>query len=184
MCLLWILIQFAVVFMYWDLPPLQRGKETLKSKCSDMVNEQRTGEEAEDEDEEDEDEIEDEEVKPLMQSQELAGSYGSAAATESHRNVTTATPDATLNQTSPSPEPPVSHESPSPFKNFSLSRGGCYAVVGIKCTLPLKCEISVNPQQKLGIFPIEWKCEHSKISQIWRKSTGFCLKKGNVRTRL
>ncbi|XP_051930530.1 uncharacterized protein mfsd8l1 isoform X1 [Hippocampus zosterae] len=122
MCLLWILIQFAVVFMYWDLPPLQRGKETLKTKCNDMVNEQTTGEEAEDEEDEDEDKIEDEEVKPLMQSQELAGSYGSAAATESHRNVTTATPDATLNQTSPSPEPPVSHKSSNPFKNFSLSR--------------------------------------------------------------
>ncbi|XP_061636002.1 major facilitator superfamily domain-containing protein 8 isoform X2 [Phyllopteryx taeniolatus] len=114
MCLLWILLQLAVVFMYWDLPPLERGKDTLK-KRSEMGNEQSIEkEEAEDED--------DEEVKPLMRSQELVGSYGSVVTADSHKNHTTATSDATLNQVAPSPEPSVSRESSSPFKNFSLSR--------------------------------------------------------------
>ncbi|XP_061540748.1 major facilitator superfamily domain-containing protein 8 [Phycodurus eques] len=114
MCLLWILLQLAVVFMYWDLPPLERGKDTLK-KRSEMGNEKRIEEEeAEDED--------DEEVKPLMRSQELVGSYGSVVTADSHKNHTTATSDATLNQIAPSPEPSVSRESSSPFKNFSLSR--------------------------------------------------------------
>ncbi|XP_077389425.1 major facilitator superfamily domain-containing protein 8 isoform X1 [Festucalex cinctus] len=117
MCLLWILLQFAVVFMYWDLPPLERGKETLKAEYTDVVNKQRTGEEGEEVEDEEE-----EEVKPLMRSQELVGSYGSVAAIDSHRNHTTATSDETLTQIPPSPEPSVSHESSNPFKNFSLSR--------------------------------------------------------------
>ncbi|XP_049587940.1 major facilitator superfamily domain-containing protein 8 [Syngnathus scovelli] len=119
MCFLWILLQLAVIFMYWDVPPLQSGKETIKTKCSDTVNKQRTEEEREEAEGEEE---RDEEVQPLMQSQELVGSYGSVPATDSHRNHTTETSDATFNQISSSPEPSVSHESSSPFKNFSLSR--------------------------------------------------------------
>ncbi|KAM9797500.1 uncharacterized protein mfsd8l1 [Syngnathus typhle] len=119
MCFLWILLQLAVIFMYWDVPPLQSGKETIKSKCSDTVNKQRTEEEREEAEGEEE---KDEEVQPLMQSQELGGSYGSVPATDVHRNHTTETSDVTFNQISSSPEPSVSHESSSPFKNFSLSR--------------------------------------------------------------
>nr|XP_061790998.1 major facilitator superfamily domain-containing protein 8-like [Nerophis lumbriciformis] len=116
MCLLWILLQFAVLFMYWDLPPVERGKKTVKNKHSDIVNEHGI------EDEQANDEADDE-VKPLIKSQELVGSYGSVVAADSHRNHhVAATSDSTLNQISPYPEPSVSPESSSPFKNFSLSR--------------------------------------------------------------
>ncbi|XP_054646697.1 major facilitator superfamily domain-containing protein 8 isoform X2 [Dunckerocampus dactyliophorus] len=113
MCLLWILLQLAVVFMYWDLPPLERGKDTPKAPHSVSENEQET----------EEDEGKDnEEGKPLMHSQELVGSYTSVVASDSHRNRAAPISDPTLNHISPSPGPAESQESPSPFKNFSLSR--------------------------------------------------------------
>ncbi|XP_061832002.1 major facilitator superfamily domain-containing protein 8 [Nerophis lumbriciformis] len=113
MCFLWILLQLAVIFMYWDLPPLERGKDTFKAEHSVLENEQEIeGDEGEG----------DEEGKPLMRSQELLGSYGSVVAEDSHRDGTTVTSDPTLNHISSSPEPADSQESLSPSKNFSLSR--------------------------------------------------------------
>lgn len=113
MCLLWILLQMAVVFMYWDLPPLERAKAKESSICQSREEEEsEQGLVEEDNDEE----------KPLMASQELAGSYGSVV-TSSH---TPAASNTTLNHISPppSPVPPESNESSSPFKNFNISRGG------------------------------------------------------------
>lgn len=68
MFLLWILLQLAVVFMYWDLPPMEKRKTYSVSKHNGEEIVRGFGE--------DEEEVE-EEVKPLMTSQELVGSYGS-----------------------------------------------------------------------------------------------------------
>lgn len=124
MCLLWILLQLAVVFMYWDLPPLERGKakESFTSKSREVENKQGLVEDEEEGDDE---------GKPLMGSQELAGSYGSVVTPNPTRNHTCAVSNATLNDISPplSPVPPESHESSTPFKNFSVTRGRCLGVV-------------------------------------------------------
>ncbi|XP_068563596.1 major facilitator superfamily domain-containing protein 8 isoform X2 [Cebidichthys violaceus] len=122
MCLLWTLLQVAVIFMYWDLPPLEKGKakESLTSQSREEVEEDQ-GLMEEDNDEE----------KPLMGSQELGGSYGSVVTTNG--SVVTSNPagydssaasKATLHHISPPPSsvPPESHASSSPFKNFSISR--------------------------------------------------------------
>lgn len=118
MCLLWILLQLAVVFMYWDLPPLERRKaqESSVSKSGEEENERGIMEE----EEEDNDE-----GKPLMRSHELVGSYGSVVTLNPSRNNISAASNATLNNISPhpSPRPSGAYESSSPFKNFSISRG-------------------------------------------------------------
>uniref|UniRef100_A0A672YRT9 Major facilitator superfamily (MFS) profile domain-containing protein n=1 Tax=Sphaeramia orbicularis TaxID=375764 RepID=A0A672YRT9_9TELE len=50
MCLLWILLQLAVFFMYWDLPPLEKGNAKHKPKSSaSSDNEQGLMENAEEE---------------------------------------------------------------------------------------------------------------------------------------
>ncbi|XP_039985666.1 uncharacterized protein mfsd8l1 [Xiphias gladius] len=117
MCLLWILLQLAVVFMYWDLPPLERRKaqESSVSKSGEEENERGIMEE----EEEDNDE-----GKPLMRSHELVGSYGSVVTLNPSRNNISAASNATLNNISPhpSPRPSGTYESSSPFKNFSISR--------------------------------------------------------------
>ncbi|XP_028259334.1 uncharacterized protein mfsd8l1 isoform X2 [Parambassis ranga] len=114
MCLLWILLQLAVVFMYWDLPPLEKRKtsNSLINKCREEEEEyeQRLDE--------------DEEEKPLMVSQELVGSYGSVVTSSQLRNHTSAPSNATMNHISPPPSPVTSEtqESSSPFRNSSISR--------------------------------------------------------------
>lgn len=114
MCLLWTLLQLVVVFMYWDLPPLEKGKarEGLSSRSRDAEGEKAFVEE------------ENEEEKPLMVSQELVGSYGSVVTSKPLGYHSPAASDAMLNHDSPppSPVPTDSHESSSPFKNFSLTR--------------------------------------------------------------
>ncbi|KAM7012107.1 major facilitator superfamily domain-containing protein 8 isoform 2-T2 [Tautogolabrus adspersus] len=114
MCLLWILLQLAVMFMYWDLPPLERVKANGTSISHNREEESEQVEEEEENDEE----------KPLMGSQEVAGSYGSVVASNPTSNHNSEVSNATLNHISPplSPEPTESHESSSPFKNFSISR--------------------------------------------------------------
>lgn len=114
MCLLWLLLQLAVVFMYWDLPPQEREKSKDSSQTQSM-------------DEEKEEELEeegDDEGKPLMGSQELVGSYGSLVTSKPVLVRSRSASNAMLNHNSPppSPVPQDSHESSSPFKNFSLSR--------------------------------------------------------------
>ncbi|XP_040896496.1 uncharacterized protein mfsd8l1 [Toxotes jaculatrix] len=117
MCLLWILLQLAVIFMYWDLPPLEKRKaqESLTRKSGEEENEQGPMEDEEEDNEE---------GKPLMRSQELVGSYGSVVTPNPLRNSISAASNATLNHISPppSPLPSETHESSSPFKNFSISR--------------------------------------------------------------
>ncbi|AWP10833.1 putative major facilitator superfamily domain-containing protein 8 [Scophthalmus maximus] len=122
MCSMWILLQLVVVFMYWDLPPLERRKPQHGSTANSV------GEENEKEDEhgltEDGEEGNDE-GKPLMGSQELVGSYGSVVTPNAQRrnNVSSAS-NATLNHISPPQSPPPSEtlESSTTVKNFSKSR--------------------------------------------------------------
>ncbi|KAK9967827.1 hypothetical protein ABG768_002192 [Culter alburnus] len=103
MCLLWILLQFVVLFMYWDFTPQDDGH-------------QRNGvvqEEVEQEEEENE------EGKPLVGPNELTGSYGTVTSVQS-RASSKANGDVT--HVSPPPSPPPEDVSSSPFKNFSASR--------------------------------------------------------------
>ncbi|XP_074523496.1 major facilitator superfamily domain-containing protein 8 [Halichoeres trimaculatus] len=114
MCLLWILLQLVVIFMYWDLPPLERvkSKETSASNNRGEESEQEIVEEGNDEE------------KPLIGSQELAGSYGSVVISPPAENHSCSVSRASLSHVSPhlSHESPEPHESSSPFKNFSISR--------------------------------------------------------------
>lgn len=118
MCLLWILLQLVVVFMYWDLPPLERMKtrERSTNKSREEENEQGLVESEKEENDE---------GKPLMGSQELVGSYGSVVTSYPPRNYRSAAANATLKHTSSPPTSPPSEtlESSSPFKNFSIFRG-------------------------------------------------------------
>lgn len=95
--------------MYWDLPPLERGKSKESSTSHSREEKNEEGPVEEDNDEE----------KPLMGSQELVGSYGSVVAS-----------NGVLNHVSPppSPVPPDSQEFSSSFKNFSISQGGWLTV--------------------------------------------------------
>lgn len=109
MCLLWILLQFVVVFLTVDLPPIEKRKarDSMTRKNQEEENEKSLVEDVEESDEE---------GKPLIVSQELMGSYGSVVASSPPRNTT-------LNP-NPSPHSPVSPaESSGVFKNFSISRG-------------------------------------------------------------
>ncbi len=119
MCLLWLLLQLVVVFLYWDLPPLDKGKTGENSICQSREEDDEQGLEEEDNDEE----------KPLMRSQELLSSYGSVVTSNPLTNHTPAS-NAAANHISPppSPVPPDSHETSSPFKNFSISRGAWLTV--------------------------------------------------------
>lgn len=87
MFLLWILLQLAVVFMYWDLPPTEKKKVYIKHNGEEYVH--GFGDE--------EDEVE-EEVKPLMTSQELVGSYGSVMTSSLCKNHRSAASNNSLNQ--------------------------------------------------------------------------------------
>ncbi|CAJ1060777.1 uncharacterized protein mfsd8l1 [Xyrichtys novacula] len=110
MCLLWILLQLVVIFMYWDLPPQQRvkAKENSASHDKEEDREQEIVEE------------DNEEEKPLIGSQELAGSYGSVVISPPSVNHSCSVSNAPLNHISH--ESSESPESASPFKNFSISR--------------------------------------------------------------
>ncbi|XP_026178966.1 major facilitator superfamily domain-containing protein 8 [Mastacembelus armatus] len=117
MCLLWILLQLAVVFLYWDLPCLERVKAQKSSPSKNTEEENEQGlrnDQGEDDDEE----------KPLMGSAEQAGSYSSVVTPYPATNHNCAASNAMLNHISPpaSPLPSESLESPRPFKNFSISR--------------------------------------------------------------
>lgn len=114
MCLLWFLLQLAVIFMYWDLPPLERGKarESVKCQNTDAENEREHVEEGDDEE------------KPLMGSQELGGSYGAVVISNS---TAAALPNSAPNHTSlPCAVPPDTDE-PSSLC-CCLSQGGWLTV--------------------------------------------------------
>lgn len=110
MCALWILLQVAIVFMYWDLPPLDRSNVKNKPENRTSETEQITQEDNEDDNDE---------AQPLMYSQELHGSYGSVVMPNSSSNHITANTNHVSQPSSPTAESP---EASNPFKHFSLSR--------------------------------------------------------------
>lgn len=101
MCVLWFLLQLVVGFLYWDLPPQERGKAAESAPCCRTETEERKRREEEDE--------EDEEEKPLMASRELGGSYGSVVSPNT-------------NHTSSPSSPPQDTDAPS-SPGFFSSRG-------------------------------------------------------------
>lgn len=100
MCLLWILLQFVVLFMYWDFTPEDDRR-------------QRNGEVREEEEEEEEED--NEEGKPLVGPNELTGSYGTVTSVQSRAS-------SVANGEVTRAPPPPEDVSSSPFKNFSASR--------------------------------------------------------------
>ncbi|KAL2090206.1 hypothetical protein ACEWY4_014894 [Coilia grayii] len=112
MCFMWILLQVAVLLMYWDIPP------------QDLTNHGEAGvivvEEDEEEDDDDEEEqTEDEEGKPLVGTQESLGSYGTLP-DEPTRAV--ANGSLPYQQQPGSPEPGEDPGATSPLKVLSASR--------------------------------------------------------------
>ncbi|XP_008289938.1 uncharacterized protein mfsd8l1 [Stegastes partitus] len=105
MCLLWALLQLVVVFMFWDLPPI----ENVKAK--NRLNNNRDKEKTEEGLEEDEEEG-DEEEKPLMASQEMMGSYGSVVPSSPLSNHKSTVSNGVLKHTAPPPSPvtPEAHQ--------------------------------------------------------------------------
>ncbi|XP_016520856.1 major facilitator superfamily domain-containing protein 8 [Poecilia formosa] len=98
MFLLWILLQLAVVFMYWDLPPMER-------RISNPDEEENVPGPSEEEVEE--------EVMPLMTSQELVGSYGSVTTSSMCKGHRSAEPNDSPVE---SPVTLPTHELPTPFR--------------------------------------------------------------------
>ncbi|XP_058494562.1 uncharacterized protein mfsd8l1 [Solea solea] len=117
MCLLWTLLQLVVVFMYWDLPPLERGMGQASPARTCEVEEKEHGPLQDEEDENDEDE-------PLMRSQELGGSYGSVGTSKHQTNCIATASNSTLDHISPPLSPVLSgtQESSNPTESCSLSR--------------------------------------------------------------
>lgn len=101
MCLLWILLQLVVVFMYWDISP------------EDERRSQRSPEQEEEEEEEEE------EAKPLVGPNELSGSYGTVTSIQSRASSMV---NGDLTRVSPPPSPTPEELSSSVFKSFSASR--------------------------------------------------------------
>lgn len=119
MCLLWCLLQLVVVFMYWDLPPRVRGRaqDGSTSHSTDAQDEKGLMEDGDDEE------------KPLIASQELAGSYGSVVTSNSSIHHAPTASNATTNHVSAaSPVPPDNHKSSRLNKSFCFSRGEWLAV--------------------------------------------------------
>lgn len=119
MCLLWCLLQLVVMFMYWDLPPREKGRgqdgSTIHSK--DAEDEKRLMED------------DDDEEKPLIASPELTGSYGSVVTSSSSIHHAPMASNATTNHVSAaSPVLPDKSSRLNKKKSFCFSRGEWLAV--------------------------------------------------------
>ncbi|XP_031430200.1 major facilitator superfamily domain-containing protein 8-like [Clupea harengus] len=108
MCFMWILLQFAVMLMYWDIPPqdLTNHREASAVVVEEEVNDDDDGEEGEDE-----------EGKPLVGTQESLGSYGTLP-NEPVRAVANGKTPHEHRPDSPEPQP----EKGSPLKLLSASK--------------------------------------------------------------
>uniref|UniRef100_A0A672J4E9 Major facilitator superfamily (MFS) profile domain-containing protein n=1 Tax=Salarias fasciatus TaxID=181472 RepID=A0A672J4E9_SALFA len=117
MCLVWTCFTLVVIFLYSDLPLLEKmkPKDSLRGKSSQQENEQEVEEDKAESDEEE---------KPLIGPEELVGSYGSVVASNeiNHRGLSAScnTPDRI--SACPSPVEAQTEESSSPFKNFSITQ--------------------------------------------------------------
>ncbi|XP_034035886.1 major facilitator superfamily domain-containing protein 8 [Thalassophryne amazonica] len=102
MCLLWILLQLVVIFMFWDGPNVEKRKAQEKGASNNnMVEEKEVLEKYSDK--EDDDDDDDDEERPLMLSYELLGSYGTVGKHKPHRHSTMT--HNTLSAPTSSPEP-------------------------------------------------------------------------------
>ncbi|KAI4881346.1 hypothetical protein NFI96_015029 [Prochilodus magdalenae] len=96
MCVLWLLLQLVVLLMYWDVPQqASRGLAVEK--------------EEEEEDEE----------RPLVQSHDLTGSYGTLSTPQPRVQPVS---NGSIPQNSPPPSPPPERGQSSPYKSFSVRR--------------------------------------------------------------
>lgn len=94
MCLLWVLLQFVVLGMYWDVPPVNSEGGTVLVEMK-----QEAGDE--------------EEEAPLMRpDEELSQTYRAVNSDE--------TETSTASEMHPFKDAPAGS---NPFKNFSVSRG-------------------------------------------------------------
>lgn len=103
--------------MYWDLPPRERGRaqDGSTSHSTDAEDEKGLMEDGEGEE------------KPLIASQELAGSYGSVVTSHSSIHHAPTATNATTNHVSAAP--PVLPDKSSRLNNsFCFSRGEWLAV--------------------------------------------------------
>lgn len=83
-----------MIFLYWDLPPQERGKKVESVPCCSTETEDQKSREDDDED--------DNEEKPLMTSQELMGSYGSVVLPNTnHSSLPSSTPQDSDKPSSP-----------------------------------------------------------------------------------
>ncbi|CAN9500971.1 unnamed protein product [Ophioblennius macclurei] len=116
MCLVWMCFIPVVVFMYYDLPSLEKKRPG---------GDRRLRGEGENEGGVEDDKVEsDEEEKPLIGAEELTGSYGSVVANRSgDQHDPSAAGDAPDGISAcPPPVETAANESSNPFKNFSISQ--------------------------------------------------------------
>lgn len=101
--------------MYWDLPPVEKGKVRASSAS-------RSEEEAEDDD--------DNEEEPLIRSEELMGSYGSVGTPQPQKNHMSTSANAQINHITP-PSCQESSEQPelSISSNNSVYQGQLWLMV-------------------------------------------------------
>ncbi|XP_036377455.1 major facilitator superfamily domain-containing protein 8-like [Megalops cyprinoides] len=103
MCLLWILLQLPVMFMYWDIPP-----QDTRDQDGEVREVDTDGEE----------EGEIEEAKPLVSPKETPGSYGAVSPSQLNPAIS----NGNLPHFTPPPSPPPQSVTSNPFKNFSVTR--------------------------------------------------------------
>lgn len=123
MFLMWILLQLAVVFMYWDLPPLEKRRANDSRKVSRAED---TLGSIEDEDEGEE------EVKPLMSSHELVGSYGSVVTShrcKKHISSVSITSLSHIHSSPASPENSHIQKGLRPYRSSSIFRGSWLSLI-------------------------------------------------------
>ncbi|XP_063076510.1 uncharacterized protein mfsd8l2 isoform X2 [Engraulis encrasicolus] len=122
MCVMWLLLQLVVVFMYWDLPPAESSElQTVVRHKQPKQHPQQDGEEEE---------------EPLMGAEELADTYGAVSVdAEAQSEETPFSPErlsSSPRSRSPSPPPPPSpteeapppppNTPPDPFEDFSIRK--------------------------------------------------------------
>ncbi|KAG7274066.1 hypothetical protein CRUP_022451 [Coryphaenoides rupestris] len=125
MCLMWSLLQLAVGFLYWDLPPRDKEDPGVRGVGGrrGVEGEKRGEQEAEDgfQKEEEEEEVVDE-GKPLMASSELQGSYGATVVRPSPPRSRISRDLSNGDLLSESPEPEEEEEPAGPFTRCSITR--------------------------------------------------------------
>ncbi|XP_008405114.1 uncharacterized protein mfsd8l1 [Poecilia reticulata] len=153
MFLLWIILQLAVVFMYWDLPPMER-----------RISNPHEGENIPGPSEE---EVE-EEVMPLMTSQELVGSYGSVTTSSMCKGHRSAEPNDSPVE---SPVASPTHELPTRVR-ISIT---CQEFLREEVVVLLAAQfITLFNQTALEVhilIHIQWSCDFSTKTSSCSQST-------------